>query len=208
MAILFPALRRTKTTAGRLEYVILIPFKSGQSIREAPFAAASARFVLQVHLTRRPIPFEENAIHFAVFQEAELRTKSSRIKGFISLPVTRHTVFWKGSGGALERHADRMDLGLCDERRAIAAKCSFKLDRPFGRGSILPQAAQSSRTIFQASQNMDVEICEETLELGPSMKSGFLKSRTASPVWNPSSPACLESTRRWIQRPCFCLGSE
>lgn len=165
MTVLFPSLGRIKSPAGILDYFVLIPFKADKSCLGPPYVSRLARYALQLHLTQKPIPFEENAVHFCVLEQAEIRTESTRQSGFVYLPVTRHTVFWKGSGGVLERHADRMELGLCDERQAIAARCALKLEKPFGRGSILPAAAQTSRTIFQgAPGNLHVEISEETLE--------------------------------------------
>lgn len=161
-ALLFPSLRRSNALFGTFEYVLFIAFKAREHFSGPPFAAGTGRYVLQAYLTQRPIPFEENAVHFEILEETELRTRTSRTAGFISLPVTRHTVFRKGSGGVIERHGDRIDLGLCDERRGLAAKCSLRLERPFGRGNILPAEAGRSRVLFRPD-NPHVEILEQTL---------------------------------------------
>lgn len=175
IALLFPSLRRSGAARGSLEYVILLPFTANQSVLGAPFVSAlPARYVLQLHLTQRTIPFEENAISFEVFQETEVCITSARHKGLCRLNVTRQTVFLRGSGGVIQPGEARLDIGLCDERAGLSAKAAFRLEKPFGLGSKLPASAGPERTLFNATEQMQIEISQESL-LRPVNEIWFLK---------------------------------
>lgn len=164
VALLFPSLRRRQPVLGHMEYVVLIPFTADRSALGAPFTGSlPARYVLQLHLTQRTIPFEENAVSFEIFQETEVRTRFARHRGLCRLPVTRHTVFLRGSGGVIQLSQSRLDIGLCDEPQGLNAKAAFLIERPFGLGSVLPSCAGAERTVFNATDEMQVEIAAETL---------------------------------------------
>lgn len=176
LSFLFPALAPAKVRSGIFEYAFFLPLAFSRSNLGRPFVAPGpAGGLLFLHLTQRPVPFEENAVSFEVLEAAAVRPAAGPIEGFVPLSVTRHTIFLPGSGGALRRMANRFDVGLCDESKGLETIFRIDIEKPFGLGDTLPPWIKNRR-IFSGTPESRLAIHDQVLR-APVNEIWFGKTR-------------------------------
>ncbi|MCE9597289.1 MAG: hypothetical protein K8S54_04910 [Spirochaetia bacterium] len=168
--MLLPEARSKRPAVGLYEALITLPLVA-DSFHGRPFLNANSAeshvgrsyFYLQIHLTRRPVPFEENAAHFSLFEEVRLLSRTSMWRGFVAVPGARQSTILPGSGGLLYFEKTTLRAVLCDELADTRAEGVFVLDRPFGLGDSLPAFVRSHRNLFYFDEELDLVVEQQEL---------------------------------------------
>jgi len=166
-----------KSTRGLLEGVLIFPligprhsggpFAPGRMPAPIPWKRSTpdtcARFFFQVCLTPGPVPFEENAALFELYEEARLLNHSGDYNGFVRIEGGRQSTVLPGSGGLLQFAGTQIRLALCDEILGLKTEQVFAIERPFGLGDKLPGFVAPERFTFSINTELDAVISHESL---------------------------------------------
>ncbi|MBL8022279.1 MAG: hypothetical protein JNM27_21565 [Leptospirales bacterium] len=168
--LLLPNARAQRLPGGIYEALIVMPIRA-DSFHGQPFLNADSgeshkgrsTFYLQIHLTQTPVPFEENAAHFSLFEEVRVLTRTGMWRGFVQVPGTIQTTLLPGAGGNLYFEKKEIRVVLGDEKKDHRLETVFVLDRPFGLGDSLPAITRSPRNLFHFNDELDLIVEQQEL---------------------------------------------
>ncbi len=163
--LLYPGLAPRRAPARTsVDYLVVVPLR-GASVFNAPFAPqAVSDFVLCMHLTDPPIPFQESAAVFELYEKRTLITRQARYTGYAAIRGPRQTVLRKGAGARMIPVRSGLELTVFDETIPFVRKGIWRIEKPFGLGDALPDFARLMRRRFFFTDELDAVIADERLE--------------------------------------------